>query len=159
MAKIVKTTHQETALRDIVAYLKFITKIDGALAASDGAKDATLTVLVGGEKASLPVAAEAAVKILADARKNYAGQVKSLSRKYAIELDADDLAVLAGARGMAAEAEAEVKAKAEAEEADPADEPEGQAEPDEADEAEGELENAGSVMNDALADVNWPEEN
>lgn len=100
MAKIMKTSEQEQALDTIVNSLKSLKSVNAFLAGKDDMGDTVkLTVEAGKSKAVVDrFVAEEAFKILIEYRKATVSKVKTLSKKYAIALDAEDEEILEGGR-------------------------------------------------------------
>lgn len=98
MAKIVKTNDQEIALKTINESLKVISRTNAVITAAEGVNELTVTMAAGNEKAAMLVPAADALKFLADIRKAKVASVRSLSRKYAIELDDADQEILSGGK-------------------------------------------------------------
>jgi len=96
MAKIMKTSEQEQALDTIVNCLKSLKSVNAFLAGKDDMGDTVkLTVEAGKSKAVVDrFVAEEAVKILIEYRKATISKVKTLSKKFAIALDAEDEEIL-----------------------------------------------------------------
>lgn len=100
MAKIMKTSEQEQALDTIVNSLKSLKSVNGFLDGKDDMGDTVkLTVEAGKSKAVVDrFMSEEAVKILVDYRKATVSKVKTLSKKFAIALDAEDEEILEGGK-------------------------------------------------------------
>ena len=97
MAKIIKTTNQEAALRAIVRNLKTLAGINAAMAVFEELDDKaefSVTFMHGKARAAVPVAAAEALPVLTGMRDQIRTATKKAAAKYSIELDDSDIAIL-----------------------------------------------------------------
>ena len=97
MAKIIKTTNQEAALRAIVRNLKTLAGINAAMAVFEELDDKaefSVTFMHGKARAVVPVAATEALPVLTGMRDQIRTATKRAASKYSIELDDGDIAIL-----------------------------------------------------------------
>ena len=94
MAKIIKTNEQENALKTINGHLKVLDTMNHVLNLPESNRAYSITVCCGKDKTVFSVDKLQADGIVRDKRKHLASEVRALSKKYAIVLDEDDLAVL-----------------------------------------------------------------
>lgn len=94
MAKIIKTNEQENALKTINGHLKVLDTMNHVLNLLEGNQAYSITVCCGKDKTVFSADRPQADGIIRDKRKQLTSEVRTLSKKYAIVLDEDDLAVL-----------------------------------------------------------------
>ena len=94
MAKIIKTNEQENALKTINGHLKVLDTMNHVLNLPESNRAYSITVCCGKDKTVFSVDKPQADGIIRDKRKQLTSEVRTLSKKYAIVLDEDDLAVL-----------------------------------------------------------------
>lgn len=97
MAKIIKTTNQEAALRAIVRNLKTLAGINAAMVVFEELDDKaefSVTFMHGKARAAVPVAAAEALPVLTGMRDQIRTATKKAASKYSIELDDSDIAIL-----------------------------------------------------------------
>lgn len=97
MAKIIKTSNQEAALRAIVRNLKTLAGINAAMAVFEELEDKaefSVTFMHGKARAVVPVVASEALPVLTGMRDQIRMSIKKAAAKYSIELDDSDIAIL-----------------------------------------------------------------
>lgn len=97
MAKIIRTTNQETALRGIIRDLKTLNCINAAMRVfetMDGAAEFSVSFAAGRTKAVIPVPAAEAIPMLIGMRDKIRSGVEKSASKFSIELDERDSAIL-----------------------------------------------------------------
>lgn len=115
MAKIVKTSAQEDALKKINGNIKLLVGVNAVLNCKS--QKGSMTMAFGKTKASIPMDKADSDEMLGAIRKKLASEVKALSKKYAIVLDEEDEAVLANREEEKEEKEAEKQPEVESEDA------------------------------------------
>lgn len=94
MAKILKTSEQETALESINNSIKVLKGVNRFLETMKTEEASNVTFVTGRAKTTVPYETSDVKKVLLDYRKNTVQAVRSLAKKYVIGLDEEDEAVL-----------------------------------------------------------------
>lgn len=92
MAKIVKTDTQEAALKVIKGNIKILSGINTAINAKE--KDSRMIITTGKKKVSLAIEKTFCDNVLKEIRKKMVAQTEAMTKKNAIRLEEEEIAVL-----------------------------------------------------------------